>query len=122
MSRATLNILAMVLTIGFGTIGWLWPRYTMGVLDLTTDGSTLGLSEIRAASGALFVGLGLCGLLLRQPAAFVTVGAAYLGAATGRLTSILLDGSGSVTAWSFFAVEIGLGLYLAAANLARPAT
>lgn len=113
------NLLAALATIGFGAIGWLAPRYTMAVLDLATDGSALGLSEIRAASGALFVGLGLAALLLRDPLVFVVVGAAYAGAALGRATSIALDGSGSTTSWTFLAVEIAFAAWLILANLPR---
>ncbi len=115
---AWINSLAALATIAFGLIGWLAPRYTMDTLNLsTTDGSTLGLSEIRAASGALFVGLGLAGLLLKLPAVFLTIGCAYAGAAVGRITAIVLDGAGTSTSWTFFAVEVAFAAWLIGANL-----
>ena len=50
-----LNIVAGVLTIGMGLIAFLSPTWAAGALDLKTDGSTMGLSELRASAGGLFV-------------------------------------------------------------------
>lgn len=111
-----LNYAAMLATIGFGLIGWLAPRFTMRKLDLTTEGSTLGLSEIRAANGALFVGVALAAIIINAPLAYAMVGFVYAGAAIGRLTSIVLDGSGRLTSWSFLAAEVVIGAYLICAN------
>ena len=105
-----LNILIALLSIGFGAIGWVAPGYTMRQLDLQPAGtSTMGPSEMRAASGALFVGLGLGALLIGNPTAYAMIGCAWGGAAIGRLTSILLDGA-SRPKWIFFAVEIAVGI------------
>lgn len=111
-----LNAGAAVATIGFGAIGWLAPRYTMEKLDLATDGSALGLSEIRAANGALFVIAGLAALLIATPMAYLMLGMIYAGAALGRGTSIVLDGSGQTTSYAFIAAEIGLAAWLIGAN------
>ena len=114
----TLNVVAALLTIGFGLIGWLAPGYTMAKLGLATvPGSEVGKSEIRAANGALFVGLGVGALALGAPVAWAALGCAYAGAALGRLTSIVVDGSGTALSWSFLAVEAALGLWLLLANL-----
>ena len=48
-----LNLLLALATIGFGAAGWLAPRWTMEKVDLRDGGSTMGLSEVRAASGAV---------------------------------------------------------------------
>ena len=111
-----LNLLAAVFSIGLGLIGWLAPRYTMQVLDTTPGQSTMGLSEVRAASGALFVGLGLGALILGSAEAYLMVGAAWAGAAVGRITSIVLDGP-TRKKWGFFATEIVVGAGLIALNL-----
>ena len=114
-----INIAAAAVTILLGAIGWLAPGYTMQMLDLKTAGSTMGMSEIRAASGALFIGLGIGALLLGNPTAYAMIGCAYAGAAVGRLTSILSDAQPIRATYIFFAFEAVLGLWLIYANL-RP--
>ncbi len=110
------NIVLALASVGFGAIGWLAPRYTMGVLALSSDDSTMGVSEIRAASGALFIGLGLGAIFLSTPAAYAMVGFAWGGAAVGRLTSIVVDGPGRKKA-VFFGVEVAIAAALLALNL-----
>jgi hypothetical protein len=112
----TLNLLLALVSIGLGAIGWLAPRYTMQLLELVPSGSTMGLSEIRAASGALFIGLGLGAIVLATPLAYAMVGFAWAGAAVGRLTSILADGT-SRQKIVFFAVEFAVAGLLLALNL-----
>ncbi|MFY0691814.1 MAG: DUF4345 family protein [Paracoccaceae bacterium] len=112
----TLNIAAALLTIGFGAFGFLAPRFTMGALDLEDGGSHMGLSEIRASVGCLFVVTGLACLLLAAPEAYVMLGIAYTGAALGRATSLLLDNPPRGKATFYFAVEALLAVWLVAAN------
>ncbi|MEO0774738.1 MAG: DUF4345 family protein [Pseudomonadota bacterium] len=114
----TINILAMLATIAFGSIGWLAPRYTMDKLDLRTVNSRLGLSEIRAANGALFVGLGVAALVINQTLGYAMVGFAYAGAAIGRLTGIFVDHVTKSTAYIFCAVEVVLAVWLIYVNAA----
>ena len=112
------NVILMIATIAFGLIGWLAPRYTMDKLKLACkQGSTLGMSEIRAANGALFVGLGVAALVMGLPLGYAMVGFAYVGAAIGRLTSIVLDDSGEFISYSFVAAEIAFALFLVWANV-----
>ncbi len=111
-----LNITLALVSVALGAIGWLAPRYTLDLLELSPTGSTMGVSEIRAASGALFVGLGLGALFLATPLAYAMVGFAWAGAAIGRLTSIVADGS-SRQKLTFFGVEIVVAGLLLALNL-----
>ena len=111
------NILLALASIGLGAIGWLMPRYTMDVLDMAPVNSTMGLSEIRAASGALFVGLGFGAIVLNTPLAFAMVGFAWGGAAVGRLTSIVADGEASRQKITFFVIEAAVAGTLLAINL-----
>lgn len=103
-----LNIIFALLSIGLGAFGWLAPKYTMETLNLTGHTDTMGMSEIRASAGALFVGMGVGALILGTPAAFAMIGFCWIGAATGRITSILRDGATSKK-WTFFAVEAVVG-------------
>ncbi|NNK77634.1 MAG: DUF4345 family protein [Litoreibacter sp.] len=113
----TLNIIAALLTIGFGAFGFLAPRFTMGALDLEDGGSHMGLSEIRASVGCLFVAIGLFCLILGAPEAYVMMGVAYSGAALGRATSLFLDSPPLRKAFLYFAIEAALAVWLIAANL-----
>ncbi|MBV6657753.1 MAG: DUF4345 family protein [Devosiaceae bacterium] len=112
-----LNIAAALTTIGLGLFGWLRPTFTMEVLGLaTTDDTGLGRSEIRAASGALWVGAGAFALALFSATAFVMLAGVWIGAAVGRLTAIVADGARKGQPVVFFAVEAGIGALLLALN------
>jgi hypothetical protein len=110
------NIIFALLSIGLGCFGWLAPRYTMGALDLTGGETTMGMSEIRASAGALFVGMGVGALILGTPEAYVMLGFCWCGAAMGRATSLLCDGQ-LQKKWVFFVVEAGVGIPAIILNL-----
>jgi hypothetical protein len=112
-----LNPVLALVSIAFGAIGWAAPRYTLSVLDLRPGETTMGLSEMRAASGALFVGLGAGAFALGSPTAYAMIGFAWGFAALGRLTSIVADGPASRQKWTFFAVEAVVGALLVGLNL-----
>ena len=100
-----LNLALALVSIGLGAISWIAPRYALEALDLRLGDSTMGLSELRAASGAMFVGLGAGALILGSPEAHLMAGIGWAFAAAGRLTSILLDAAPTRRTWTFFAVE-----------------
>jgi len=112
----TLNIVAALLTIAFGAFGFLAPRYTAGALDLETGATTMGLSEIRASVGCLFVALGIACLWLGTPSAYFMMGVAYVGATIGRGVSLVLDKPPFKKAALYFAIEAALALWLVLAN------
>lgn len=111
-----INWLLALLSIGFGALGWLAPDYTMDKVDLRDGGSTMGKSEVRAASGALFVFAGIGALILATPAAYAMIGFIWGGGAVGRITSILLDGATRLK-WIFFASELAVAVVALAINL-----
>ncbi len=100
-----LDMAIALLTIFFGAFGLLAPRYTASALDLEPTTSTMGLSELRAASGGLFVALGAWCLLSGSDAAYFALGIAYLGAGLGRFTSIVIDKPPMQKALLFLAFE-----------------
>lgn len=112
-----INIIFALASIGLGCFGWLAPHYTLSTLDLDPGNSSMGPSEIRASAGALFVGMGVGALVLGSPFAYLMLGCCWAGAATGRLTSLILDGQ-SRKKWIFFLVEAGVGLPAIALNYA----
>lgn len=111
-----INIIAALLTIAFGAFGFLAPRYTAGALDLRTGETTMGLSEIRASVGCLFVALGIACLWIATPSAYFMMGIAYVGATIGRATSIALDKPPFQKAFLYFVIEAALALWLVFAN------
>lgn len=85
------NIFVALLTIGFGAFGFLAPRYTASALDLIPGDTTMGLSEMRASVGGLFVASGIFVIWSGEPMAYAMLGIAYAGAAIGRFVSIIID-------------------------------
>ncbi len=112
----TLNVIAALLTIGFGMFGFLAPAWTATSLDLAPTNSTMGLSEMRASVGGLFVVTGLAVLWLNNPMAYAMLGVVYAGAALGRFVSVLLDNPPLIKAMTFGGIELILAVWLVAAN------
>lgn len=112
-----LNIVACLLTIGFGLFGFLAPRYTASALDLTPTESTMGLSEMRASVGGLFVTAGLAALWMQMPVAYAMIGFAFAGAATGRVVSLMFDKPPLRKVLVFGGIEAVLALWFIVANL-----
>ena len=111
-----LNIIFALASIGLGAFGWLAPRYTMDQLDLHGGDTTMGMSEVRASAGALFIGMGIGALLIGTPEAYIMLGACWTGAAVGRLTSLLRDGT-TQKKWVYFIVEAAVGVPAIVLNL-----
>ena len=111
-----INIIAALLTIGFGLFGFLAPRYTASALDLETTKSTMGLSEMRASVGGLFVILGLAAIAINQPLAYAMIGFAFVGAAMGRVLSIVLDHPPLLKVLVFGGIEAALAAWLIGGN------
>ncbi|KNG95443.1 DUF4345 family protein [Pseudaestuariivita atlantica] len=112
-----LDLIVAILTVAFGAFGFLAPRYTAAALDLAPQGSTMGLSEMRASVGGLFVVAGLAALWLNAPAAWAMLGFAYAGAATGRLISLLFDDPPKYKCAAFGAIEAVMAAILLARHL-----
>ena len=100
-----LNYGIVAITIIFGAMGWLAVDYTMDTVDLADGGSSMGKSEVRAASGALFVVAGIGALILNTPSAYAMLGFIWGGGAVGRATSLALDGQ-TRKKWGFFITEV----------------
>ena len=111
-----MNIALALLTVGLGCFGFVAPRYTAGALDLRTAGSTMGLSELRASAGGLFVAMGLACLILQADWAYAMLGVAYAGAAAGRMVSIVVDRPPMPKALVWFLFEALPAAWLIAVN------
>lgn len=83
-----------VLVMLIGVAIMVAPRPAMGFLGLAPDAAhPEGVSEIRAALGGLWAGLGLAAILLAQPLVYIALGLALAFAVIGRIISIVADGS-----------------------------
>lgn len=111
-----MNITASLLTIAFGLFGFVAPRYTAAALDLAPTTSTMGLSEMRASVGGLFVVAGLAALWLNEPLAFAMIGFAFVGAALGRLVSLIFDAPPRRKVLIFGGIEAALAVAFLWAN------
>ncbi len=111
------NIIMAVLTIAFGAFGFIAPRWTASVLDLEPVNSTMGLSEIRASTGGLFVALGIGAIAIGTPWAYGMMGVAYSGAAIGRAVSMVIDSPPQPKALVYFGFEAVFAIWLIWANL-----
>lgn len=111
-----INTALAALTVFFGAFGWLAPDYTMDKVDLRDRGSTMGRSEVRAASGALFVMAGIGALWLGTPGAYAMIGFIWAGGGLGRATSLVLDGQ-TRSKWIFFGSEATVAVIALSINL-----
>ena len=111
------TLIATLLTIAFGLFGFLAPRYTAGALDLAPTTSTMGLSEMRASVGGLFVVAGIAALWLDQPLAYAMIGFAFVGAALGRVLSLVFDRPPVAKVLVFGGIEAALAAVLLGFNL-----
>lgn len=112
-----LNFIAAGLTIAFGLFGFLAPRYTASALDLKPTNSTMGLSEMRASVGGLFVVAGLAAIWLAEPLAYAMIGFAFTGAALGRVVSMVFDNPPRGKVLVFGGIEAALAAWFLGANL-----
>ncbi len=112
-----LNHLAAALTVAFGLFGFLAPRYTAAALDLEPGATTMGLSELRASVGGLFVVAGLAALWLNTPPTWAMLGFAYAGATLGRMVSLWRDAPPVPKVLLFGGIEAALAIWLLSANL-----
>ena len=108
-------LIAKLVVAGITLIFGVWvivvPRKVLPLIGMTALGPR-GITETRVALGAIYVGSGLACLLLQEPAAFVTLGLAYLVMALVRAVAIVLDRSADGSNWASLGLEAVLALVL----------
>jgi hypothetical protein len=85
-----LNIIGAIATIGMGCLGLFAPNAASRFTGLTTSNKT-AFAEFRATFGGMILVMGLIPLLTNEPLAYLMAGLVWLGAAAGRVVSIILD-------------------------------
>lgn len=100
-----------VLTVLAGVMGLLWPRPVSARIGLALP-SRLGVSEVRATYGGLFVGAGGAVLLSGSTTAATVLGAAWGGAFVARALSVVIDRSRSKENAAGLAIEATMAALL----------
>jgi hypothetical protein len=99
------------LTLALGMFGLLAPMHAARLVGLTPR-DRLGVSELRATYGGLFIGLGLACLVWPSPTTFIAAAMAWTGAGLARLLSIAVDRNLSRLNVAGVMVELLLGSLL----------
>lgn len=94
-----------------GILGLLWPRPVSRVIGLHIPWR-LGLSEVRATYGGLFIGAGLGVILIGNRDAALVLGAAWAGAFLARTVSFVIDRSRTRENIAGLAIEATIALLL----------
>jgi hypothetical protein len=113
---AMLATLGAALTLALGLLGACAPRTAARLVGIEPQGG-VGLAEVRATYGGLFIALGSGCLLLGHPVAYGMAAAAWLGAAALRLVALLVDRGAYPKALGGVLVEGGIGLLLGSGAL-----
>jgi Domain of unknown function (DUF4345) len=100
-----LNIIGAVITIAMGCLGLFFPDKASALTGLTAV-TKAGQAEFRGTLGVTFILLGLIPLVTQSPHAFLTVGVAWLGAAIGRMISIIVDNGSETKNWGGVVFEL----------------
>lgn len=104
-------LLGAVCTLALGTFWLIAPRKVARYLGIAPTGK-LGISEVRATYGGIFVGLGAAALWFQQPEVYAAVGLAWLFSGLSRTGSVFLDRSFSGSNLGGIVIEVGIGLSL----------
>ena len=104
-------LLGSACTLGLGTLWLIAPEKVAKYLGVTPQGK-LGISEVRATYGGIFVGLGVAALWFQQPEVYAAVGFGWLSSGWVRTVSVFLDQSFDVRNLGGIVIELGIGLAL----------
>lgn len=99
---------AALITAALGLMGLLLPAKAAQLTSIRPEG-LLGTSEIRATYGGFFLALGAYALYAQADVVFAVAGVAWLGAAGGRLLSVVVDRSASAKNLIAIAFEAAMG-------------
>jgi hypothetical protein len=106
-----------VLMLALGLLGLFAPGPVARVLSISPVGR-LGISEIRATYGGLFLAMGLTVLMAGDTTLFALAGVAWMGMAAGRSISWWYDRSRDSRNLLALGIELVLGYLLLAPVIA----
>jgi Domain of unknown function (DUF4345) len=111
-----LNVIGASVTMAMGLMGLLTPKIAAKFTGLNATNKT-AFAEFRATFGGMFVVMGVVPIWTGSALAFRMAGCIWLGAAFGRLLSVLLDdGYKEVKNIVGVGFEAGIGLLLLAGS------
>jgi len=106
-----LNNVGALATVVMGCLGLFFPARASGLTCLAAQTAS-GRAEFRGTFGGAFLFLGLVPLLTQNQYAFLTVGLCWLGAALGRIASILIDNGNEPKNWAAVLFEAAFSTLL----------
>ena len=110
-----LNVAGAIETIGMGLLGLAFPKVAAKFVGLSWQ-TPEGQSEFRATYGGLWLPLGIVPIVTMAPIAFLIAGLCWLGAALGRVLSIILDRTNTRKNWVAVAFECVFAILLLAGS------
>jgi drug/metabolite transporter superfamily protein YnfA len=114
--RATAIVVAFVILL-LGVAGLIYPERVLGLLGFAVQNpahAAAAMGEVRATYGGLFVVMGLAALLaafdpVTNRGRLRLIGLLWLGACSGRLLGVYLDGNPGLPGWGAVAFELMIG-------------
>lgn len=114
-----LATLSAIITVGFGLICLIAPRYSLGLIHLQTKAERPeALAEGRGTLAGFYLGVGLLCLVAPSSAAYWALALGWLFTGFGRGVSIVLDNGRTKFNFGSILFELSLGLAALPAALA----
>jgi hypothetical protein len=111
--------LSAVITVGFGVLCLVAPRFSLELIHLRTkEGRPEAVAESRGTIAGFYLGVGLLCLVAPSSVAFWALALGWLFTAFGRGVSILLDNGRTKFNFGSILSELALGLAALPAALA----
>lgn len=113
-----LNSMGAAITALMGCLGLFFPDKASALTGLVAA-TPAARAEFRGTLGVTFLFLGAVPLVTQNPYAFLTAGACWLGAAIGRIISIVADSGNNANNWGAVAFECAVAALMLAGEPAR---
>ncbi len=113
-----LPLVGIIAAIVLGLIGLFRPAQLGGQVGLTAA-SRAGVTELRALLGGSILASALACLALREPAAYLVAGLAFLGGAAAKAFGLALDRPPLKAVAPGLVVDLAIGALLASGWLGR---
>jgi len=104
-----LAFLSAAITIFFGLLLLLFPRWSLRLLRLQTRPDVPeAVAEARGTMAGFYLGLGVCCILLAQPLLYLALGVSWTATAFGRAVAMVLDRASTPYNWISLPIELAL--------------